>query len=40
MARIAMNKKNPVALRARMFAELAQYARQSARRWNTRAMPA
>jgi hypothetical protein len=26
MARIAMNKKNPVALRARMFAELAQYA--------------
>jgi hypothetical protein len=25
MARIAMNKKNPVELRARMFAELAQY---------------
>jgi hypothetical protein len=25
MARIAMNKKNPVALRARMFAELARY---------------
>jgi hypothetical protein len=26
MARIAMNKKNPVELRARMFAEMAQYA--------------
>jgi hypothetical protein len=25
MARIAMNEKNPVELRARMFAELAQY---------------
>jgi hypothetical protein len=25
MARIALNKKNPVELRARMFAELAQY---------------
>jgi hypothetical protein len=25
MTRIAMNKKNPVELRARMFAELAQY---------------
>jgi hypothetical protein len=25
MARIAMDKKNPVELRARMFAELAQY---------------
>jgi hypothetical protein len=25
MARIAMNQKNPVELRARMFAELAQY---------------
>jgi hypothetical protein len=25
MARIAMNKKNPVELRARMYAELAQY---------------
>jgi hypothetical protein len=25
MARIAMNKNNPVELRARMFAELAQY---------------
>jgi hypothetical protein len=25
MARIAMNRKNPVELRARMFAELAQY---------------
>jgi hypothetical protein len=25
MARIAMNQKNPVELRARMFAELSQY---------------
>jgi hypothetical protein len=25
MARIAMNKKNPVELRGRMYAELAQY---------------
>ena len=40
MARIALNKKNPVELRARMFAELRNMLRRSAGRWSTRLNPA
>jgi hypothetical protein len=39
MARIAMNRKNPVELRARMFHWLNMW-RRSARLWSTRAMTA